>query len=155
MDLACGQIFPTKLMLVTEMIDRWLTTASNPLRIHDMKQKYSSHLRHAENDGKFERWQAVKLQIYGKTDDGSVPICSNKAWCSTERFSSWRAERRPIPLHCAAAQEVAEAVSLTGVWLYIPSLCWPEASPLTDMGNIEPIVHRKVIGRRNKKNILA
>ncbi len=52
--------FPTKLTLVTETINRWLTASSNPLRIHVMRQKYSSHLRGAEEDRKLERQQAGK-----------------------------------------------------------------------------------------------
>lgn len=40
----------------------------------------------------------------------------------------------------AAPQEIAGAMSLTGVWLYIPSPYWPEASPLAVRGNIETIV---------------
>lgn len=84
-----------------------------------------------------------------KTEDRSAPIYSYEAWCSTDRFTWWREEWRPIPSHGAAPQEIA--VSLTSLWLYIPSLCWPEASPLTQMGNIETIMHHKVVGGEEKK----
>lgn len=50
--------FPTKLTLVTETINRWLTAASNPLQIHGMR--HSSHLRQAEEDRKLERQQTGK-----------------------------------------------------------------------------------------------
>lgn len=52
--------FPTKLTLVTETINRWLTTASNPLRIHVLRQKYLSHLSEAEEDRKLEKQLAKK-----------------------------------------------------------------------------------------------
>lgn len=96
-----GQIFPTKLTLVTEKINRSLTTASNPLRIHDMNQKYSSHPRRGKR--KFSEAEK-RLREERSTRHQCAP---SDAWCSTERFPS----RRAVPLLRAAPPETAGAVS--------------------------------------------
>lgn len=112
-----------------------------------MRQKYSSHLRQADKERKTERWRSSDVKQHRerkkswfkwKQRTGLHQICSQR---DSHRGEEWR----PIPVRCAAPQEIAGAVSLTGVWLYIPSLCWPQASPLTETGNIETIVHRKVV----------
>ncbi len=56
--------FPTKLTLVPETINHWLTAATNPLRIYVMKQKHSNNLRRAAKDRKLKRQQAGKVELY-------------------------------------------------------------------------------------------
>lgn len=125
--------FPTKLSLVTEMINHWLTAASNPLKIHALKQKYSSHSASQSKTGSWGRGEVKEHRERSR--------CKWKLSTGLQRFANmnpdvaqkdsqsaeWRVPWWSIPVHGAAPQEMAMAVSLAGVWFYIPSLCWPEA----------------------------
>lgn len=128
-----------------------------------MKKKYSTHLRQAEEDRKLEKQEAGKrsnctekrADLSGEKKRTDLHQCAHMKPDAAQK-DSHSGERRGDQSHrmVAAPQEIAGAVSLTSVRLYIPFLCWPEASPLTQMGNIETIVHCKVVEGK-KKNMLA
>lgn len=99
------------------LINHWFKA----LRIHVMKQKHSNHLGQTRKDGKRE----VKLQREKSRFKWKQGTFLHQSFhmkpAAGQRESHSSVPRWPIPSGIAAPQEIAGAVSLSAVWLYIIS----------------------------------
>lgn len=127
-----------------------------PLKIHVTKQKHSSHHRQA---GKYRKWE-VKLQRekrrfkwkQGTSLHQSVHMKPDAG----QRESHSSVPRWPIPSGSATPQEIAGAVSLSAVWLYIIfHVCvGPRPCHWQRRGTSKRLC-TAVVGGGKKKNMLA